>query len=140
MVVIFDNSWYNTTVMANTRTEAFGLSDPEGDLGYIPRGGAIPSKKPRKPLTGKAGLAQADRIDAEENRKKLERASGADLAATPEEVRLESASQVHAIRREVLGTVDGHNAVAGEVAVTPVAEPTEPEYPAVEPGEQAKLF
>ncbi len=124
--------------MSNTRTDRDLERDFDGTFpGSSNSDFDRPKPKPYKPRTGRAGLAQADRIDAGEQRKKIERASHAGIETVPRETLDASRDALHAIRVEKFGLKNGQSAVDTAVEVEPVAEP---QYPAVEPGDQAKLF
>lgn len=122
--------------MSNTRTDRQQERDFDGTYPGSSNSDHIPRKtKPYKPLTGKAGIAQANRIDAAESRAAIEREK--ELGSGPLEARMASIDKIHELRRDVLGHQNGRTAVAETTEVQPVDVP---EYPEAAPGEQAKLF
>lgn len=122
--------------MSNTRTDRDLERDFDGTFPGSSNSDHNPAPlKPKKLATGKYGLKAADRIDARESRAAIDRAK--EWGSAPEEVRLASRDALHAIRVEQFGLKNGQSAVDTTVEVEPVAEP---QYPAVEPGDQAKLF
>lgn len=105
--------------------------DPEQDLyGTIPRphpdGPALPetSDKPRRPLTGRAGLAVADRLETQAAEQKAnELGSPASLRDTSRE---QLDHNVDMIRRMKAGEIIGEPVLTQSVEVV---EPAQPELP-----------
>lgn len=122
--------------MSNTRTDRQQERDFDGTFPGSSNSDHIPrASKPYKPRTGKAGIAQANRINAAENQAAIDRAK--ELGSGPLEARMASIDKIHEVRRDVLGHQNGHTAVAETTQVQPIEVPA---YPEAAPGEQAKLF